>query len=235
MNKCCIVFVTHKDKLEGNEELSLKQCIKVFSEKRTIMVVVPDNISTEYYDQYGDSINICKVNSKWLSNYREYNSMCVNKEFYKLFTDYDYILIYQSDCWAFEDKLDYFMNLGYDWYGAPWRAYDCAFWGKERKTSVGNGGLSLRKVSKMIDVTTKYDNNGGIIRYNEDGWFCFDHKDEMNICDLKNACNFSFEKSSEEILQNIDTHPMGMHGDFNCRFWDIDGTKFEEYKNKMLK
>lgn len=233
MNKCCVVIVTHKEKLEGNEEKSLKQMIKVFGDKRPITVVIPNNVSSEYYEQY-DKINICKVNSKWLSNYQEYNAMCRNKDFYKCFNNYEYILICQTDCWAFEDRLDYFMNLGYDYYGAPWPAKDCAAWGKSRETSVGNGGFSLRRVSKMIEITDKYNHNGGVIPYNEDGWFCFDHKDEVKVCDVKNACNFSFENASEEILQNIDTHPMGMHGNFNVHLWDEDGTKFMEYKNNIL-
>jgi hypothetical protein len=233
MDKCCIVFVTHKSKLDGDEELSLKQCIKVFGKKRTIIIVIPDNISTEYYDQYKEKIKICKVNSKWQSSYKEYNAMCVNKEFYKMFTDYDYILIYQSDCWVFDDKLDYFMSLGYDWYGAPWTKSDCITWKIAKETSVGNGGLSMRKVSKMIEITTKYDNNGNTIPSGEDIWFCITHKNEINICDLKSACNFSFEAASKEILQNIDDIPMGIHGKFNSIYWDDNGNSFLNLKSKI--
>ena len=166
--KCCVTFITHKNKLEGYEEESLKQCIKVFGNNWDIKLIIPNNILTEYYNDY--QLDIVKVNSNWLDSLNSYNHMSCDKEFWKLFNDYEYVLIYQTDCWVYEDRLEYFLDIGYDWYGAPW-----SFW----NNSVGNTGLCLRKVSKMLEITEKYTHKKGSI--NDDVWFCRVHKDEMNI------------------------------------------------------
>lgn len=118
-NNCCIVFITHKSSLEGYELKSFEQCLNVFNGKRDIKLVIPDNISTAFYDKYSDKFEYCKVNHEWLSSYKAYNKTCCTKEFYELFKDYEYMLKYEADAWVFEDRLDEFIELGYDYYGAP--------------------------------------------------------------------------------------------------------------------
>ena len=188
--KVCISIFTHKESLESYEELSFLKCLNVFGGKRDIKLVIPDNISTEYYDKYSNLFEIVKVNTSWMDDNKSYNQMLCNSKFWKMFNDYEYVLTYQTDCWAYEDKLDYFIGLSYDYYGAPWPIYD---------NKVGNGGLSLRKVSKMIEITEKYEFIRGSI--NEDGWFCLKHAEEMNICPVEIAANFSLEIPSISILK----------------------------------
>jgi hypothetical protein len=222
---CCIVIITHKEQLNGDDEKSFLQALKVFGGKRDIRLVIPDNISTTYYEQYNDVIDLCKVPNERLSSIKAYNKFLCTSEFYGLFSDFDYILIYQTDCWVFEDRLDYFIEMGCDYYGAPWPHHN---------DTIGNGGFSLRKVSKMLEITNKYDYKGDSLLGNEDTWFCQTHKDDLNVCDLESGCNFSIEIANNHYLKKIDTTPMGFHGKGMIRFWDDDGTKFIEYKNKML-
>lgn len=223
-NKCVIAIITHKEKLDGYDEKAFVQALKIFGNKRTIKLIVPENISTDYYDKYSDLIEICKIDNQHFKSTKTYNSLCCNSMFYELFKDFDYVLIYQTDCWVFEDNLDYFMNLGYDWYGAPW---------PHIKNMVGNGGLSLRKVSKMLEITS--NDNGNPNGEPEDTWFCIKHKNLVNPCDLKTACNFSLELVTPYYLTLCETHPMGFHNrDFLRPCFDEDGTKFLEYKNKIL-
>lgn len=211
---CCILIIEYRESLSGNAELSLLQALKIFK-NRDIRLVIPNNINTEYYDslkaQY--EFEYVKVNHDWLSSISSYNKMCCKKDFYTLFGEYDYILIYQTDCWVFEDNLDYFMGLGYDWYGAPWYQPHIGL-----TNVVGNGGLSLRKLSKMIEMTEthRYD----IINENEDTWFCKTHGNEMNICPLDVACNFSLEVMTEYYKMLIKDHPMGLHGKFLIEYWN---------------
>lgn len=82
----------------------------------------------------------------------------------------------------------------------------------------------------MIDITSKDSNISGI---NEDGWFCLRHSNEMNICDLKTACNFSMESMGDGYLDMIDTVPMGLHGPVMKQFWN-DKT-FINKRNKRMK
>lgn len=224
---CCIAFITHKYRLEGTDEKAFKKCIDVFGKKRDIKIILPDNVSTNYYDEFNSNsiFEYIKVDHSWLDNLKSYNKMCCSKEFYKNFRDYDYMLIYQCDCWVFEDKLDEFMKLGYDWYGAAW---------PHASNKVGNGGLSLRNVSKMLEITTKHEFNFDSIEGAEDTWFCQKYGNEMNICDLDTACNFSIEAVNKSYFNKVKTIPMGFHGKaMRERCWDDDGSKFLKLKNKI--
>ena len=225
MNNCCIVIPSYKEKLDGKDKLSFDRCLNIFGIKRHIKVIIPSNIPTDFYNTYDDSIELIKVNPQWMNSIQSYNKMCCSKEFWNLFTDYEYVLIYQTDCWIFEDKLDEFIKLGYDYYGAPW-----SFWNNQ----VGNGGFSLRKVSKMIEIVNKNSYDDKIYFKNEDTWFCRIHKDEMNICPWEIAVNFSLETVSEKLLKEIKTIPMGLHGKNLIKLWDNDGKKFHKYKSQFL-
>ncbi len=145
--KCCVVIINHTEHLSNDERRSIDRSIEVFGGKRDIFIVLPDNINTSEYEIYSDKSKILKVDNEWLSTYKNYNKTLCSSDFYKLFTDYEYILIYQTDCWVFEDRLDEFMELGYDYYGAAW---------PHLQDKVGNGGFSLRKTNKMIELTNKY-------------------------------------------------------------------------------
>lgn len=206
-NTCCVVIITHKESLFGDEEMSIKRCIDVCSEKRDVFIVLPDSISLDYYKNLSKKLKIKTVGHEWLSSYKFYNCFLCSDVLYSMFADYDYILIYQTDCWIYEDRLDDFINLGYDYYGAPW---------PHEGNTVGNGGFSLRKVSKMREMVKKYPPIHGL---NEDLWFCQKHGSDMNICDLKTACNFSMETITKNYLDMIDVRPMGLHSKMVRRYW----------------
>lgn len=225
MYNCCILITTHKKELEGNDEKSLKQAIKIFGGKRHIKLVIPDNIDESYYNQYKNVIEIIKVENRWMSSTKEYNAMFCQNWFWQLFKDYNYVLTYQTDCWVFDDNLNYFMSLGYDYYGAPW---------PHHRDMIGNGGFSLRKVSKMLEMTNKYEYNRDSLLGNEDTWFCQTHGNELNKCDLYTACNFSMEIVTRHYMRMIIRYPMGLHGKSIMKLWDDDGKKFMDEKEIFL-
>ena len=151
-----------------------------------------------------------------------YNQMLCSKSFWDYFGDYEYVLTYQPDCYVYKDDLDRYIELGYDYYGAPWPLYN---------NKVGNGGLSLRKVSKMAEIAGKYRFIRGSI--NEDGWYCLIHNDEMKVCPLDVAVNFSLEIPSTELVTMIKDIPMGFHGKYLMNLWGDDGDRFREYKKSI--
>lgn len=79
-----------------------------------------------------------------------YNRLLMTAEFYRAFADYQYILIYQLDCLVFASNLEEWCAKGWDYAGAPWvkQLPD----GTKEFGAVGNGGLSLRRVAKMLEV-----------------------------------------------------------------------------------
>jgi hypothetical protein len=222
--KCCVALITHKESYTKEEEISFLRCLNVFK-NRDIYIVIPNNINSSYFNEYTqkyDNFKIITMDPEWFRSYKTYQKLCCSTDFYKNFTEYDYMLVYQTDCWVYEDRLDEFIELGYDWYGAPW---------PHLGNNVGNGGFCLRKISKMIEITSKESNEKA---EPEDTWFCLKHKNEMNVCDLKTACNFSVELITNDFLKMIKNLPMGFHDRLNMQFWDEDGTKFLEYKKAHL-
>ncbi|MCQ2075364.1 MAG: hypothetical protein MJY77_09350, partial [Bacteroidaceae bacterium] len=87
--------------------------------------------------------------------------------FYDGLSNYEYMLIAQPDAciWYEKNMLDHFMDVGYDYYGAPWiparRIWEWARVPKENGKgarlvclkkegngiTMGNGGFSLRRTS----------------------------------------------------------------------------------------
>jgi hypothetical protein len=78
-----------------------------------------------------------------------YNNLMTDPRFYRLFRDYEYILIFQTDSLIFPFSpfaIEDFM--GWDYVGAPWIHIP--------QSCGGNGGLSLRKTETMIRLLTKH-------------------------------------------------------------------------------
>ena len=218
----CIVLPIHKERLDTYEMLSFLKCLKTFGGKRKIKLVIPENISDDFYKKYSALYDILKVKARWMDSFDSYNELLCNKGFWKLFDDFEYVLIYQVDCWVYKDELDDLIKLGYDYYGAPWPMYN---------NKVGNGGLSLRKVSKMIEICEKYTFKRKSIH--EDGWYCLIHNKDLNICPLDVAVNFSLEIPSDELVKMIKDIPMGLHGKYLVNLWNEEGDRFREYKKEI--
>lgn len=81
-----------------------------------------------------------------------YNRLLMKENFYRAFSDYEYILIYQLDCLVFASSLEEWCGKGWDYVGAPWlrdtRDPTKGF------SAVGNGGFSLRRVQSALEVLT---------------------------------------------------------------------------------
>ena len=79
-----------------------------------------------------------------------YNRLLLTERFYRAFAEYEYILIYQLDCLVFAGNLEEWCAKGWDYVGAPWFV-DTEQPGKGF-SGVGNGGLSLRRVARALEV-----------------------------------------------------------------------------------
>ena len=80
----------------------------------------------------------------------DYNKILVSKKIYDDIPT-EVFLIFQTDsiiCKEYKDLINFYIK--YDYVGAPWMHH----------TKIGNGGLSLRRKSKMLEIINncKYDN-----------------------------------------------------------------------------
>jgi len=82
---------------------------------------------------------------RFFETYERYQALCLSRQFYEAFRDYQYILIYQLDALVFSDRLLEWCATGIDYIGAPW--VGCPW-----PDRVGNGGFSLRRVEGFLSV-----------------------------------------------------------------------------------
>ncbi len=135
--------------LSPQETYLIKQVRKVF-ESRSLFFASPHSLYNELKECHPFK-TICFAD-RFFRNKLTYSKLLCTKDLYKSFTDFDYIQIIQTDCWVFEDRLDYFLSCGFDYIGAPWMKN--GFEGKPLPEiwKVGNGGFSLRKVETFVEV-----------------------------------------------------------------------------------
>ena len=145
-----IVIPAYKKELTATEEISLQQVYRILG-AYDICFMAPEKLRTvlekkglqgEYFPDacFGSVV--------------AYSRLLLDMEFYKRFSDYEYMLLYQMDAFVFSDRLHEFCQMGYDYIGAPvHRMYGWPY----NLSTVGNGGFSLRKISSCIEVLKRKD------------------------------------------------------------------------------
>ena len=107
----------------------------------------------------------------------DYNNLLTSKDFYS-YINTETFLVFQTDtviCEEYKDDINKFLQ--YDYVGAP------------NENWVGNGGLSLRKKSKMLEILNKHKRPADM---NEDVFFT-KYGEHLNIPDINTAKSFSTE------------------------------------------
>lgn len=235
-----VVVPIYKSHLSAQDRISLDQTYRVLS-RYPIVVVHPEGLDmSEVRRDYPD-LQFKSFDKAYFSNIVGYNRLMLAEEFYKRFSDYEYILIDQLDVFIFKDELEEWCNKGYDYIGAPWLqsktnklpvlrtaikaiAYTKRMLGKRSKYfrygKVGNGGLSLRKVQSHIDVIRHQKEvvrlyaviNNRKHLFNEDTFWAMEPKN-FKYPSTYEAMLFSYNKYPELSykLTNGAT-PFGCHG-----------------------
>ena len=184
MNTCVIVVPVYNEVPTELEKLSLKQLDIIVKDDIEICLVGPNRINFSSYVELFNNNKPTYINfdDKYFESNKSYSQLCLSYDFYKRFDDYEYMLIYQTDCWIFRNEIKKFCEMGYDYIGGPiyspgsrWPSFK-----NSMRPVVGNGGLSLRKISMMLKLT---DPNGYLYNKYKDGWNSVEYED-MFICDV---------------------------------------------------
>lgn len=149
--KVVILIPTHRPYLTAEDEISLVHHKKFLSKYDTFFVI-PKKISSEVFESKGYRVK--KVDNKFFGTLRRANEALLNKKFYQIFKKYDYMLIYQLDVLVFSNKLEKWVNSGYDFIAAPWFRPIIGFFSKKKRFPIsgGNGGFSLRNIKKNMEI-----------------------------------------------------------------------------------
>ena len=145
MKEVVVVIPVYTEELTPFEQISLAQAQKVLA-RYDICFMAPERMRA--------SLTAKGMRAEFwpdacFANVVGYSKLLLTPEFYERFAEYEYMLIYQLDAFVFSDRLESFCDMGYDYIGAP-----LPYWSgwPYRMYLVGNGGLSLRKISSCIRV-----------------------------------------------------------------------------------
>ena len=171
----------------------------------------------EYSQNISEKLNNLNNNRIHLVNLNidNLNLISYSKIFASKNTIYDYIdtelfLVFQTDSMIIK-KNAYLINnyLNYDYVGSPWKitnyipTQNCNF--------IGNGGFSLRRKSKMIEIIEKIQYNDN----HEDLYFSNNYEPIIYVKkpEYKIACNFCVEEVFSELTFAF--HKCWLHDHYN--------------------
>lgn len=207
-----VIIPIYKPILSGQELEFLQNNINVLK-RFDIIVVCPETLNIDFYNKLGIT-KYERFDDEYFISIDTYNALMVSRGFYERFNMYDYILICQTDAFVFKDELDYWAELGYDYIGAPWLiSMKNRELNLELLNQVGNGGLCLRKVSKMIEAITNNEEKIKIylsLHVPEDVIFFL--LKEVLKAPYNIAAKFSFETNPREAYRLAGNDvPFGFH------------------------
>jgi hypothetical protein len=136
---CAVVVPVYRTGLSDDERLSLRHLDHFLPEVEKILAI------PEMLDFGRRGYRKACFPPAFFDSIAGYNQLLLSRRFYNRFKDYEFILIHQLDAIILSSDVERFLGMGVDYLGAPWIAYDAA--GAPHLTGVGNGGLSLRRVS----------------------------------------------------------------------------------------
>ena len=206
----------------ASEAFSLAQLRKLGIQNVTL--VCPSHLDVSAYLDLVPDLKVVRLPDEHFLSVQSYNNLMLQSWFYEMFApDYRWMLIHQLDAFLLENHISAFCELGYDYYGAPWQSgfpqYRFAFnrWpirinGKRFK--VGNGGLSLRNLSKTVDLLGRKQGHVSNTFFMEDAFFGYwgAIDGHFHACPEAIAATFALESHPEHWLKQTGKLPMGIHG-----------------------
>lgn len=151
MDNVIVLIPLYRNYLEEFEKLSLTINLK-YLEGFTINFISPDKLKndaifTKLLEKH--KLDVVFFENKFFENIAGYNNLMLDLNFYRTFENYKFMLICQLDALVLSNNLQFWVDQNYDYVGAPWVVED----GESIYfDSMGNGGLSLRKIDKFIEV-----------------------------------------------------------------------------------
>lgn len=244
--KVRIIVTLYREELPGMELEALQNNLKMLS-NYPFTIVYPENIDiSKITDKLERKVELWPVSEEWLgqkNGIAGYNRMMLSEKFYEHFSDAKYILICHTDSWIFRDELLKWCDMGYDCVAAPWikrkiyTLFPISTYLKIRNAlsrkrtraylygKVGNGGLSLRKVDKFLEIlktqrntVEEYLSHKGEHLYNEDVFWA-SWEQVLKYPDEMKAIGFSIDTHPAYCHQLLGGLPFGCHKFSSRRMW----------------
>lgn len=191
---------------------------------QNVTLACPEGLDLSKYFNLWPELGVQRYAPEHFLSIQSYNDLVASPAFYSPFAhQYEYLLISQLDSFLLSNQVMQFCNAGYDYYGAPWKVgfpqYRFVFnrWAIEtnkKRFYVGNGGLSLRKISSTLDLLARKEGHISKTFFMEDAFFGYwgAVDPHFHACPPLVAAKFSLEMNPEYWMDQTGVLPMGLHG-----------------------
>lgn len=240
MNKLKIIIPVYRATLKPEEEGAMDNNIRMLS-RWTVVLLKPKGLDISWMEKKYPQAEVVEVSDEWLGTKRGvagYNAMMMSADFYRMFSDCEFILICQTDAWIFRDETVEWMSRPFDLVAAPWITWPLysyfpfsLFTVLRRRLTprnkmlrsdtyghVGNGGLSLRRVASFISVCETHAREAVEFiearnsMHNEDVFFAL-VTTELRVPTTEEAMTFAIDVKPTVCYKKLgNSLPMGCHG-----------------------
>lgn len=227
--KMAVVLIPiYKRKINIHEKVALQQVRKILGGYK-ICFIAPVSLTIDY-DGLEEGIEMIRFPDDFFLSTVTYSHLLLMPSFYRRFSNYCYMLIYQLDAFVFSDRLQEFCELNYDYIGGPWARVHRNT--QTVKCSIGNGGFSLRKVSSHEMVCQRRDEilnrlpnkKKNLLMKCEDLFFayCSTQPDlNFHVANFTKAIDFSVDEDVGHVFERM---PRWMP--FGCHAWSTGNYNF---------
>ncbi len=262
-----IIIPLYKNDLTYYERLSLNRTLLIL--QRYDFVFVKSNSFRPDFDAIIQNKNVLRqytvenFEDHFFQSVKGYNKLLISEGFYERFRHKKYMLICQLDVYIFRDELLDWMNKGFDYLGSPWPASEIhqlqkthlkrklkyirnvmkvvnfLFFNK-RDYTIGNGGLSLRKVRKCLSFLRSHSGYATKWKANEDVFWSMLApilNPFFRIPNLKQGLGFAFESDPSYFYRlNQNRLPFGTHAweKHEPEFWQPLIDDIEKGKRRVI-
>lgn len=213
--KICIIIPIYNEYPSESEKKSILRNTTVL-QQYDVYAIHPAGMNINEYKMYR-IYKYIPFKKKYFRSNKSYSRLLLSGSFYDCFNEYDYMLIAQTDTYILNSNysLEYFINMSYDYYGAPWPCGPFAtpygirehiksiFVHNSKQLLVGNGGFSLRKISSTKRLVKRHALYIKIFwRLNEDLFFSLHgmkHKG-YSACPITIASQFALETNMDSEI-----------------------------------
>lgn len=206
MSSCAVVIPIYKRQLSEDEIYSVTKSLANLT-GHDVYWIAPTSLEIGDYQKLFGLQKIERFDDAYFMDIAGYNRLLVSEQFYERFIDYDYMLICQPDAVVLKPELQAWIDKGYDYIGAPWpNGYSLTLQtrriplegGIPCTAFVGNGGLSLRRISACMGLIKEFDDVSASWHFHghaEDLFFSFAGALSLSfkMPNLMTAANFSFD------------------------------------------
>ena len=164
MQPVVVIVPIYQPALSALEAYSLDRSMATL-QGRDIVFIGPEALDTTWYQARYGAIRYRAYPPEFFASIPGYNRLLLRQSFYREFSDYEFMLICQTDAIALRDELDTWCAQPFDYIGAPWPdGYSLMVnagrfegpHGKLVRVTVGNGGFSLRRNRKAIALLDEF-------------------------------------------------------------------------------